>query len=138
MPESLIEPGEQYWRVVSLSHEGPWYLFVYAQEVEGLRLQQTDLIEWETDLVTVIESVPFENRIAVARMSRSENSEKNPWMLKWIEALWVTEIEENRDGLKVVAQFKGEPQPRYLDMSRSPNVTVHKMIFGVKTEDCSM
>lgn len=138
MPKTLIEPGERYWRVVSLSHEAPWYLFVYEQEVEGLRLQQTDLIEWDTDLITVIESVPYQNRLAVARVSRSYNREKNPWMLHWIEALWTTQIEAGSGGNKVVAQFKDESVIRDLDMNRLPNAQIGRMIFGKNIEACSV
>lgn len=138
MPKTLIEPGERYWRVVSLSHEAPWCLFVYKQEVEGLSLQQTDLIEWETDLITVIESVPYQNRLAIARVSRSYNREKNPWMLHWIDALWTTQIEEGSGGTKVVAQFKDESVIRDLDMNLLPNVKIRRMIFGKKVETCSI
>lgn len=128
MPPSLTEPGEQYWRAVSLSIEAPWFLFIYDEEAAGIRMQQTVLIAWESDLVTFVESVPFESRLAIARVS-IPTVDFFRWKLQWIDGVWVRNV-DNEMSSEIFFRFEGEDFIRDVHLNKVEQRALGTLLFG--------
>lgn len=130
MPPALTEPGERFWRAVSLSIEAPWFLFVYEADIDGVRMKETVLIAWETDLISVMESVPIEKRMAAARISIS-TSNSYRWTVQWIDSVWVkTSI--NKETKELFFKFEGEVVLRDVHLNEVSREGVGYLLFQVK------
>lgn len=84
---SAVAPPQQYWRVVTLTLERQWYLVVHKVLYKGRKVSQTALVAWEPTLVDLLNEIPAEDLIGIARLDWQSDSNAS-WSLQWLEAGW--------------------------------------------------
>jgi hypothetical protein len=84
---SAVVARHHYWRIVTLTLERHWYLVVHKVTYQGQKVSQTSLVAWEGTLVELLNEIPAEDLVGIARLDwQADNSAS--WSLRWLDAGW--------------------------------------------------
>jgi hypothetical protein len=61
LPTALAEPGVQFWRLVELQVQLPWFVASMLHKEEDVTFQRTFCLCWETDVINLLVSTPGAN-----------------------------------------------------------------------------
>lgn len=84
---SAVAPGQQHWRVVTLTLQRHWYLVVYKVLFQGRKVPQTALVAWDATLADLLTEIPPEDLIGLARLDWQGDTNAS-WSLRWLDARW--------------------------------------------------
>jgi hypothetical protein len=129
VPKGIAMPDSQYWRLVGLTLQTPWYLCTYR--TTGEPSTKTVLVAWESDLLDVMTAVDAPSLVAVARLDIPTG---NPyrWNIRWAKFIWLAARDEQEEAGPLVFQLDDDDVPRD-DMLRAlPRRSDRVQIFSAK------
>jgi hypothetical protein len=128
---SAVAPPQQYWRVVTLTLERHWYLVVHKVLYKGRKVSQTALVAWEATLLDLLNEIPAEDLIGIARFDWVANHSAG-WSLRWIETLWKPSQSEALVTGPLVLTLDTDPQTRNCQLLPVSQCPGRQLLFSAR------